>query len=85
MSIEFNKIEKPFVKIHKKSSKGTDMKFTFQRVNDNEVLVILYEDECELMSFKCSNVKFNQFKEFNDIIATNQMYYMSSAPAGPVY
>jgi hypothetical protein len=85
MSVEFNKLEKPFVKITKKSSKGTEMKFTFQKMNETEVMVMLYEDGCELLSFKCSNVNFSQLKEFNDIIATNPLFYMSSAPAGLVY
>lgn len=85
MSIEFNKLEKPFVKIIKKSSKGTEMKFTFQKMNENEVMAIIYEDGNEVLSFKCADVKFSQLKEFNDIIATNPLFYMSSAPAGLVY
>lgn len=85
MSVEFNKLEKAFVKINKKSSKGTNLKYTFQKLNNNEVLVMLYEDDCEMLSFRCSNVNFTQFKEFNDIIATNPMVYMSAAPAGLVY
>jgi predicted DNA-binding protein (MmcQ/YjbR family) len=86
MSIEFHKIQKPFIKITKKSQKGTEMKFTFQKINEGEVLVILYEEDNELLSFKCSNVQFSQLKEFNDIISTNpHLYYMSSAPAGLVY
>ena len=85
MSVEFNKLDKPFVKITKKSSKGTEMKFTFQKMNDNEVMVVLYEDSNELLSFKCSNVNFSQLREFNDIIATNPLFYMSAAPGGLVY
>ncbi len=85
MSVEFNKIDQPFVKITKKSSKGTEMKYTFQKLNNSEVMVVLYEDGNEQLSFKCSNVKFSQLKEFNDIIATNPLMYMSSAPGGLVY
>ncbi len=85
MSVEFQKLDKPFIKITKKSSKGTEMKFTFQKMNDNEVMVYIYEDDMEILSFKCANVNFSQLKEFNDIIATNPLYYISSAPGGLVY
>lgn len=85
MSIEFHKLEKPFIKITKKSSKGTEIKFTFQKTSDTEVMVIIYEDDFEVLSFKCANVNFSKLKEFNDIIATNPLFYMSTAPGGLVY
>jgi len=85
MPVPFNKLEKPFLKFKKVTSKGVELEFTFQKMFNDEVTVTAYEDGNEILTFKCSSLVFSRLNNLNLLSDMSAMYYTGTAPAGLVY
>ena len=85
MPIEFNKLDKPFLKFKKVSANGAEIEFTFQKMFNDEVTVTAYSDGNEIISFKCSSLVFSRLNDMNLLNDMSSMYFASTAPTGLVY